>query len=189
MADTLVLDRNWQPVGFTNWQNAVKLRWEGVAEVIREDEGGKILHSPSFTWKMPRVIVVKNAWQRRKREEVPFSRRNLAIRDNSECQFCGKVLHTHEYTFDHVIPQCRGGQSTWENLVLACARCNNYKSDMSLAESGMHLLQKPVRPKPHDPTFNFKLHVRHIRPEWKEWQNWLYAEKASWSYWNVELEP
>jgi 5-methylcytosine-specific restriction endonuclease McrA len=193
-ADTLVLDKNWQPQSFCSWQNAVKLVYEGRAEVIKED-AEKILHSPSFTWKMPRVIVVRNAWVKRKRQSVPFSRRNVAVRDNSECQYtgrweddggkrywvpCGEVLHTHQYTLDHVIPRSQGGVSSWTNLVLACIHCNKAKAGKTPKQAGMQLRHKPVEPGVNDPKYNFKLHIRHVRPEWREWESWL--------YWNIELD-
>ena len=79
MADTLILDMNWQPQSFCSWQNAVKLIWEGRATVVKEDEGGRVLRSPSFQMGMPRVIVVKNAWRRRKRLAVPFSDRKSVV--------------------------------------------------------------------------------------------------------------
>lgn len=179
MNDTLVLDMNWQPQAFCSWQNAVKLVYEGRAEVIKED-AEKILHSPSFTWKMPRVIVVRNAWVRRKRLAVPFSRRNIAVRDNSECQYCGKLLHTHQYTLDHVIPRSQGGVSSWVNLVLACIRCNKDKAGMTPKQAGMTLLRPPVEPKAADPKYNFKLHIKNVRNEWREYADWL--------YWNLVLD-
>lgn len=180
MNDTLVLDMNWQPVGFCSWQNAVKLWYEGRAQVIKEDEAGRVLRSPSFTMGMPRVIVVRNAWTRRRRQAVPFSRRNIAVRDDSTCQYCGKILHTHQYTLDHVLPRSQGGVSSWTNLVLACIRCNKYKAGQTPEQAGMTLLKKPVEPKSDDPKYNFKLHIRHVRAEWKEWSSWL--------YWNIELD-
>jgi 5-methylcytosine-specific restriction endonuclease McrA len=180
MNDTLVLDSNWTPVGFVSWERAVKLWYEDRAKIIKEDEAGKILRSQSFEMGMPRVIVVKNSWARRQRLAVPCSRRNIAVRDNSECQYCGKVLETHEYTLDHVVPRSKGGLSTWVNLVLACVRCNKNKGQRSLKDSGMTLLSTPVAPKPSDPRFNFKLHITKLRPEWKEWSSWL--------YWNVTLD-
>jgi 5-methylcytosine-specific restriction endonuclease McrA len=188
MNDTLILDSNWKPSGFCHWTTAVKLIWENRATVVKEDEAGRVLHSPSFTMGLPRVIAVKNSWQRRKKQAVPLSRRNVAIRDNSTCQYCGKILQTHQYTLDHVIPRSKGGFSTWINLVLCCVRCNRHKAGLTLEESGMKLLSKPFEPKPDDPKYNFKLHINRIRPEWKDWQNWLYAEKASWAYWNVALD-
>jgi hypothetical protein len=44
----------------------------------------------------------------------------------------------------------------------------------------MPLIAQPLVPKVSDPKFNFKLHIRNLRPEWKQWESWL--------YWNVELE-
>jgi 5-methylcytosine-specific restriction endonuclease McrA len=181
MPDCLVLDSNWTPVGFVDWTRAVKLWYENRAQIIKEDEAGHILRSPSFEMGLPRVIQVRNSWVRRKRESVPFSRRNVALRDNSECQYCGKVLHTHQYTLDHVIPRAQGGVSSWLNLVLACMRCNRRKAGRTPKEAGMALLQQPLEPKRDDPKYNFKLHIRKMRPEWKEWSSWL--------WWNIELEP
>lgn len=180
MNDVLVLDQNWIPSGFCSWENAVKLIWEDRAILVKEDEAGRILRSPSFSMGMPRVIAVKNAWTRRKRPEVPYTRRNLAIRDNSTCQYCNTVLQTEEYTIDHVIPRSRGGLSTWSNSVLACVDCNYAKADMTPKEARMTLLKAPVAPKANDPKFNFKLRIRKLRPEWKEWESWL--------YWNIELD-
>lgn len=187
-ADVLVLDMNWIPVGFMGWENAVKLMWENRAKVVKEDEGGKVLHSPSFEMGMPRVIVVRNAWTRRRKQSVPCTRRNLLVRDNATCQYCERVVSTHEYTMDHVIPVCQGGKSDWKNLVVCCMKCNKSKAGRTPQQAGMRLLSNPYTPKPTDPRFNFKLHIKTLRPEWKDWEAFLYAEKNSWAYWNIELE-
>src|SRR5208337_2525868 len=131
MADCLILDMNYRPVGFCSWDRAVKNVYEDRADVIKEDESGKKLHSPSFEMGMPRVIRVRNAWVKRRKQSVPFSRRNIYVRDNGECQFCSKSLKLHEYTLDHVIPRSQGGVSSWANLVLACIRCNKRKAGMT----------------------------------------------------------
>lgn len=179
--DTLVLDMSGTPVGFVSWQRAVKLYWEDRAFIVDED-AERILHSPSFEMNMPTIIRAKNWVHRRKKQAVPFSRRNIAIRDNSECQYCGKLLNTHEYTLDHVVPRCKGGVSTWLNLVLACIKCNKYKSGCTPKEAGMHLLKVPVEPKPSDPRFNFKLRIKKMHPTWKPWVD------GGWLYWNIELD-
>jgi len=188
MSDCLVLDMNWKPTGFMSWQNAIKLIWESRATVVKEDESGKMLHSPSFTMGMPRIIVVKNAWVKRRKMSVPCSRRNIYMRDKGDCQYCGKHCSTQDFQIEHVTPRCQGGTTIWNNVVVACQRCNKNKDGRTPEQAGMPLLRKPFVPKVDDPLYNFKLHVKHIRPEWKDWQNWLYAEKASWSYWNVELD-
>lgn len=187
-SDVLVLDMNWQPVGFCTWQNAVKLWFEDRAIVVKEDSNGKVLRSPSFEMGMPRVIRVKNAWVRRRKHSVPCTRRNLLLRDNAECQYCGKQVTTENYTMEHVLPVSRGGKTEWSNVVVACAPCNKEKDNRTPEQAGMRLRKQPVTPKVTDPLYNFKLHITKMRPEWQEWSSWLYAEKASWLYWNVELD-
>ena len=186
MADVLVLDMNYRPVDFKPWQEAVKNIYEGRAETVVEDASGQKLRAGRnsageiFEMGMPRVIRVHNAWVKRKKHSVPFSRRNIYTRDGGECQYCGKDLQKSEYQLEHVVPRSRGGKSTWTNIVCACLRCNKRKNNMTPAEAGMKLLKVPVEPKSDDPKYNFKLHIRKMRPEWKQWESWL--------YWNIELD-
>ena len=147
--------------------------------VVAED-AKRVLRSPSFEMGMPRVIKLRNHISRKLRLKVPMTRRNIAIRDNSSCQYCGMVLETAEYTVDHVLSRARGGSSVWTNVVLACAQCNKRKSDRTLQEAGLALRQKPTEPNQFDPRFNFRLHIKVLRPEWSDYKAYL--------YWNVELE-
>ena len=188
MQDTLVLDKNWMPQSFCSWNTAIKLWYEGRATIIKEDEGGKVLHSPSFTMGMPRIIVIKGVWTKRRRTTVPCSRRNILIRDHATCQYCGKVVTTQEFTLDHVNPRCQGGVTEWSNIVTCCMKCNKKKGGQTPAQAGMHLLMTPGVPKVSDPRFNFRLHIKKLRPEWSEYKDWLYAEDSSWYYYNVELD-
>lgn len=55
-------------------------------------------------------------------------------RDEFRCVYCGEEdgpLHA-----DHVIPITRGGESTLENLVCACCRCNSAKQARTPEEWG-----------------------------------------------------
>jgi len=183
VSDCLVLDSNWQPVGFTTWQNAVKLSHEGVAQVVRVDESGKVLHSPGRTWGYPRVIVVRSSWKRRRKLAVSCSRRNLLARDGSACQYCGRRVPLSEseepdakrrgYTLDHVVPVCQGGKAAWDNLVVACVPCNKEKGGRTPEQAGMRLLRKPKAPMPNDPRLNRRLNVRKMRPEWQDWRKFI----------------
>lgn len=56
------------------------------------------------------------------------------------CHYCHKPTRVNyvdddpsldHATLDHVIPKSRGGSNLRENLVLACNKCNNAKSDRS----------------------------------------------------------
>lgn len=73
------------------------------------------------------------------------SRRNLLLRDDHECQYCGVLGSASELTIDHVVPVSRGGDpSTWENQVVACKRCNWRKASSLPHEVGMSLRRRPA---------------------------------------------
>ena len=46
------------------------------------------------------------------------------------------------------MPRSRGGESSWENVVTACAPCNLRKGDRLLEESGLVLTRLPKAPAP-----------------------------------------
>jgi 5-methylcytosine-specific restriction endonuclease McrA len=97
------------------------------------------------------------------------------LRDSFACQYCGAG---EELTFDHVTPRSRGGRTTWENIVTACARCNLGKGGRTPREAHMH----PHRA-PHRPTmFELQEHGRKFPP------NHLHESWLDYLYWDIELE-
>ena len=62
------------------------------------------------------------------------SLRNVLVRDNFKCQYCGKGISLRNATRDHVHPLSKGGPNTLDNLVASCKACNGLKDNMSLAE-------------------------------------------------------
>ena len=77
---------------------------------------------------------------------LPFNRKNVYIRDHGRCMYCGKAVSLNSFTFDHVIPRCRGGKDWWDNVVVSCLKCNNKKDRHLLHECGMKLIRKPYIP-------------------------------------------
>ena len=72
------------------------------------------------------------------------NRRNLLLRDDLTCQYCGHVGPASELTIDHVVPVSRGGHpDSWENQVVACRRCNWRKASSRPEEVGLHLRRQP----------------------------------------------
>jgi len=62
-------------------------------------------------------------------------------RARHRCEYCrtSEWLSGQRHDIDHIFPRSLGGQSTSENLCLACATCNGFKADRSHApdpESG-----------------------------------------------------
>jgi len=58
---------------------------------------------------------------------------DVFMRDGFRCRYCGvsvddgAILHA-----DHVVPESKGGPTTFENLVTACIDCNLGKSNKDL---------------------------------------------------------
>ena len=86
---------------------------------------------------------------------------------------------SHDLTFDHVVPRSRGGRTTWENVVAACAPCNLKKGNRMPRDIGMVPLQAPFRPSVHDLHNN----GRAFPP------NYLHESWMDYLYWDTELEP
>lgn len=58
--------------------------------------------------------------------------KQVFLRDNYTCQYCGKVGGKLEA--DHIIPFSKGGTDNMDNLVTACRKCNRQKRDKSVEE-------------------------------------------------------
>lgn len=57
------------------------------------------------------------------REPIPDNlRRRVFNRDGKKCRYCGKTEGA--FHIDHVYPVSKGGETTFENLVVACKGCN-----------------------------------------------------------------
>jgi hypothetical protein len=57
--------------------------------------------------------------------------RAVRSRAQGRCQYClmHESLQGATFHVEHVIPQSKGGESTLENLALACPGCNLHKAD------------------------------------------------------------
>ncbi len=178
--DTLVLSHAYVPVARVAWQRAVTLLWEGKVEVIEEYEN-RFVRSVTLEFKVPSVIRFLRKIRDRKRA-VKFSRENVYARDKGSCQYCSSRVPRAEATYDHVTPRSQGGQTTWENVVIACTPCNQRKGGRTPEQAGMHLRVQPVKPKSLPDTLRLTfLFDKNAPPSWRQFF-------ASYAYWNTELE-
>jgi 5-methylcytosine-specific restriction endonuclease McrA len=141
---TLLLTPYYFPIGILRWEDAVKMRYEGTADVVAEYE--QTVSSPSVTWRVPAVIRLRRMPAGKKRG-IKFSRSNVYQRDGHRCQYCGNRLAESVLSYDHVVPRAAGGRTCWENIVTACRPCNTRKGCRTCDESGMWPLNEPRRPK------------------------------------------
>lgn len=138
----LVLNSTYEPLQFCNAHRAIVMVLKGKAEQVECD--GKVFRSPTVTFRLPTVIRLRNFINIPYRGIVSFSKKNVFRRDNHTCQYCGR--DEVELTIDHVIPKSRGGNTSWENVVVACQECNLKKGNRTPVEVGIKLLRKPYRP-------------------------------------------
>ena len=155
---TLKLDSTYRPVGVIDCLDALVLCIVGKATAVEEYEDE--ISSPSVTFKIPSVIVLKNVVKFISRS-IRATRNNIIWRDKNTCQYCGYVGTSSNLTLDHVLPKSRGGDNSWLNLVTCCKKCNQKKRDRTPEEADMKLLNKPVKPK-HTVLKN----INEVQPIW-----------------------
>lgn len=95
-----------------------------------------------------------------------LAREKLLRRDRCTCAYCGECFAEAELTLEHIVPQARGGKSTWMNLVAACQPCNSRKADRTPEQAGMPLLYLPYAPSRFE---DFLLQGREIRADVHAW--------------------
>ncbi len=172
----LVLNADYRPLSYYPlslwpWQEAVKAVFLERVDIVAEYDC--VVRSPSTDMRIPSVVVLKDYV--RPRKEVAFTRFNLFLRDGFECQYCGAK---GELTFDHVIPRSKGGLTSWENVVAACALCNFRKGSRSLKKAGLSLRRRPRRPVSGE--------LRNIGRRFPP--NHLHETWVDFLYWDAELE-
>ncbi|HZS00295.1 MAG TPA: HNH endonuclease [Chloroflexota bacterium] len=142
MNTVLVLNQNYEPINVCNARRAVVLLDRGKAEMLEHRVGA--IRTPTRSLPRPSVIRLVNL-VKRPRPRVRLTRREVFLRDNFTCQYCG--TRSKELTLDHLIPRHRGGRHCWDNLVSACRSCNHRKGGKTLEEARMVLRRPPVEPR------------------------------------------
>lgn len=172
----LVLNADFRPLSYFPlslwpWQDAVKAAFLDRVSIVAEYD--EVVRSPSMEIPIPSVVVLKDYV--RPAKTTAFTRFNLFLRDEFRCQYCGE---RGDMTFDHVIPRCRGGRTTWENVVASCSSCNLRKGSKTLDGAGMHLRKPPRQPRPSElQNTGRKFPPNHLHDSWIDFL-----------YWDAELE-
>ena len=142
-AQVLILNASYEPLHVCSVKRAVLLLMHDIAERLEDSE--RVLRSPSQVFKVPSIIKLKKYVKRPHHQRVAFNRKNVFRRDDNTCQYCN--LRSGDLTLDHVMPRSRGGDTSWENVVACCRKCNAKKRDRTPEEAKMQLRRKPYAPK------------------------------------------
>ena len=161
------LDHNYRMHSWESWVD----NWKDASLAAQD-----MIKSSRANVAKPRVIVLKN-YKGFVIRRAKLSRRNLFLRDNGICQYCGIPGKSQDMNIEHVVPRCQGGQTRWSNVVLSCPKCNQRKDNRTPEQAKMKLLRKPFEPKWHD------LQGEEIRKHYTDWHVLLGD-----MYWTAEIK-
>ena len=199
----LKLNKNYYPIEVTTAKNAFEMlyanraevvvventnyytydfnSWAEISELKKElkeySDINDFIYTTYLTLQIPQVIRSlyydkKNIFKNK------LNRKNIFLRDNNTCQYCGKKFSTQELTIDHVIPKCQGGTNRWDNLVCCCVKCNRSKGGRTPEQANMHLIRKPIKPL-FSPTVKITIGKQQ---KYKDWHHFISDQ-----YWNTPL--
>jgi 5-methylcytosine-specific restriction endonuclease McrA len=189
--NVLVLNRFYMAIRVVNVRRALTLLYRDCAEVIMMEQNQFVsydfenwielsqlsalekqpdedyLQATHYELRVPRICRLTR-FDRMPAQTVRFNRKNLFARDHHQCQYCGQKPPTNKLSLDHVIPRSLGGQTTWENIVCCCLRCNGRKGGRTPGQARMNLLSRPAKPR-----FNPLLVQSISDPRYESWRTFL----------------
>ena len=164
----LLLNQTYEPLGTVSVARAIVMTFKNTV-TVEELDGDRVLHSAHDEFPVPSVIRRRAYINiRRRREASGMKRLRMYMRDKFRCQYCGEKKGVAELTLDHIMPRSRGGDNSPVNIVTACLRCNNRKSDRTPGEARMPLLtsQSALRVKLERVVL---CHYAEARAEWRKY--------------------
>jgi 5-methylcytosine-specific restriction endonuclease McrA len=179
----LVLNADFSPLSIISWKRAIVWSYKyhdkhpmsiEIIDFYKDD----YIHGVNKNIPIPAVVRTQQYF-RLNSHSVNFSRKNLFIRDNYSCQYCGDKKELKELTYDHVIPKSiwdtnKGSPTCWTNIVTACIGCNRKKGNKTPKQAKMPLQNLPVVPRKtpkYLPIASMLLKIRQDIPS--EWSIYL----------------
>ena len=180
----LVLNADYSPLTIISWKRAIvwSMKYDtdnrfGI-EIIDFYKDDFIIGSGRKRYPIPAVAKTSKYFKTNV-YRVKFSRKNLFIRDNYCCQYCGSKKDLNELTYDHVIPRSLwndniGSPTSWTNIVTACIDCNRKKRNRTPKQANMPLHNLPIMPTKSTKYLPVAHHLAKIRTEIpNEWTIYL----------------
>lgn len=166
----LVLNKNYMPVNLIPLEtipvkDAITRVFNGTCHVASEYDLFIRTANKDTKIRWPSVIVRND--KKIAKPRIAMTDDNLYYRDHGICQYCEKKLEIREITYEHVIPKSLGGETSWENIVIACTKCNNAK------DNHMPVGEFAPKQKPFKPTYKQLVSVRRKFPITVDSNDWI----------------
>ncbi len=143
MTQCVLLNADYTFLNIVNWKRAMCLMAKGKVQVLKHSER-MIGNVEGIVMRVPAVMKLIKLIRTLYRNRVPFSKKNVFIRDGFKCAYCGS--DKEKLTIDHIIPKSRGGETNFENCVSSCRACNNNKGRKTPREANMYPKVKAYQP-------------------------------------------
>ena len=143
MTQCVVLNADYSFLNVVDWKRAMCLLFKEKVKVLRYSSR-TVRTGEGLTVKIPAVIKLIKFIRMVYRSRVPFSKRNVLIRDGFKCAYCRRA--GSHLTLDHIVPRSRGGNTVFENCVAACKPCNHKKGNKTPSEAKMYPQVKAYQP-------------------------------------------
>lgn len=148
-----------------SWKRAVVLLSKRRASLLGSYPDIR-LRTPGGSVEFPAVLSLTDYVVIPFEKRVRLNKKNILIRDNYRCQYCGGSLSSSSGTMDHIIPRSKGGAHIWSNVCAACKSCNTKKDNLLPEEAGMF----PREGKYSAPT-RARLLSRYLKdPKYQSWK-------------------
>jgi len=145
----LTLTASYEPLTIVPVRRALRLIIDRKAEALEVDESSPF-RSERFVFPTPVVIRLVSYVHVPRRFRRHVTNTFLFARDHYTCQYCGRhrreLGHREFLTRDHLLPICRGGKNTWDNVTTACTSCNHRKGNRTPKEARMRALTSADEP-------------------------------------------
>lgn len=171
----LLLNVDYTPLTLMSWKRAIvwSIKYQnnnsyGI-EIIDFYKNDHIRTAGGKNYPIP-AVAKTNRFFKTNMSQITFARKNIFIRDEYTCQYCGKGFDHGNLTYDHVIPKSQNGPTNWTNIVTACVRCNSHKGNRTPKQAGMPLLKIPVKPEKrlrYLPIYDYLATIKEVPQEWK----------------------
>jgi len=177
----LLLNADFTPLSIIEWKKAViwHIKYEdnpkyGI-DIIDFYKNDYINGINNRKYPIPAVARTKRFFRQHKQNLI-FSRKNIFVRDDYTCQYCGTKFEPNNLTYDHVIPKSTWNDpnstpTCWTNIVTACVACNRKKGNKTPKQANMPLINLPIKPVKSLKYLPISHHLHkireHIPAEWK----------------------
>lgn len=141
-ASCVVLNGDFTYLSTVSWKRAINLVLADKVRVLKNSD--MVVNCTQRSFKVPAVVALIKIVRKVYKNKVPFSKKNVLVRDRYTCIYCGD--QSWGLTIDHVIPRSRGGKTDFDNCVACCKNCNTKKGNQTPREVGMYLKKRPFQP-------------------------------------------